>query len=137
MAQFETLEPGVIALIQQQEDGRIVQLGITQEQSDMLQILLAKMSETSPFIRMGEAHDLVLKSSFENKKVTKRSKGQICSKCGEKTILMSGTVYGDADSEPYESGVIEEVENHSCEVYLSFLFCADCNKAEEGSFIEQ
>ena len=37
MAKFETVKPGTIALIQQTEDGRIRQIGLTKIQSDMLQ----------------------------------------------------------------------------------------------------
>ena len=64
MATFETVDVGTIALIQQTESGRILQIGITQEQSNMLQFFLAKMSETSKLIQMPEEYDLVLKSSL-------------------------------------------------------------------------
>lgn len=63
MGKFETVEPGTIALIQQTEDGRILQIGITQAQSNMLQFFLAKLSEESKLIQMPEEYDLVLKSS--------------------------------------------------------------------------
>ncbi|MBS1926608.1 MAG: hypothetical protein JST57_11435 [Bacteroidetes bacterium] len=64
MAQFQTVEPNTIALIQQTEDGRIRQIGITQAQSNMLQYFLAKLSEESKLIQMPEEYDLVLKSSI-------------------------------------------------------------------------
>jgi hypothetical protein len=64
MAQFQTVEPNTIALIQQTEDGRIRQIGITQAQSNMLQFFLAKLSEESKLIQMPEEYDLVLKSSI-------------------------------------------------------------------------
>lgn len=68
MATFETVDVGTIALIQQTESGRILQIGITQEQSNMLQFFLAKMSETSKLIQMPEEYDLVLKSSLNKSK---------------------------------------------------------------------
>ncbi len=64
MANFETVEPGTIALIQQKEDGRILQLGLTPAQSNMLQFFLAKISEESKLIQMPEEYDLILKSSL-------------------------------------------------------------------------
>jgi hypothetical protein len=71
MAKFETVEPGTIALIQQTKDGRILQIGLTQSQSNMLQFFLGKLSEGSSLIQMSEEYDLVLKSS-------------LCKKCSEK-----------------------------------------------------
>ena len=68
MAKFENAEVGTIALIQQQENGRVVQIGITQAQSNMLQFFLAKLSEESKLIQMPEEYDLILKS-------------QVCKKC--------------------------------------------------------
>lgn len=68
MATFETVEVGTIALIQQTEEGRILQIGLTPEQSNMLQFFLAKLSEESKLIQMPEEYDLVLKSSLKKKK---------------------------------------------------------------------
>jgi len=68
MAKFKNLEAGTIALIQQQENGRIIQIGITEAQSNMLQFFLAKLSEESKLVQMSEEHDLILKS-------------QVCKKC--------------------------------------------------------
>jgi len=68
MAIFETADVGTVALIQQTEDGRILQIGLTPEQSNMLQFFLAKLSETSKLIQMPEDYDLVLKSSLKTKK---------------------------------------------------------------------
>lgn len=68
MAKFENVKAGTIALIQQQENGRVVQIGITQAQSNMLQFFLAKLSEESKLIQMPEEYDLILKS-------------QVCKKC--------------------------------------------------------
>jgi hypothetical protein len=68
MATFETVEVGTIALIQQTKEGRILQIGLTPEQSNMLQFFLAKLSETSKLIQMPKAYDLVLKASLNMKK---------------------------------------------------------------------
>lgn len=54
-----------------------------------------------------------------------------CSKCGEKTVLMSGLVQANADQEPYEEGIIEDAEVSECEVYVSFQFCVSCNDMNE------
>jgi hypothetical protein len=67
MATFETVDFGTIALIQQTEEGRILQIGLTVAQSNMLQFFLAKLSEESKLIQMPEEYDLVLKSSLKTK----------------------------------------------------------------------
>lgn len=67
MINTETVTPGTIALIQQTEEGRILQIAITPQQSDLLQSFLAIVSKESPLVRMGEEYDLVLKSSLKNK----------------------------------------------------------------------
>ncbi len=68
MATFETVDVGTIALIQQTEEGRILQIGLTVAQSNMLQLFLAKLSEESKLIQMPEEYDLVLKSSLKTKR---------------------------------------------------------------------
>jgi hypothetical protein len=65
MATFETVDVGTIALIQQTEEGRILQIGLTTGQSKMLQFFLAKLSEESKLIQMPYEYDLVLKSSLK------------------------------------------------------------------------
>ena len=67
---FETVEPGTIALIQQTEEGRILQIALTVEQSKQLQFYVALISKSSPIVQMGEEHDLVLKSSLKDKHKT-------------------------------------------------------------------
>ncbi len=57
-----TLEVGEIALIQQQPDGRICQIGITVAQSKMLQTFLAMLSKESKLVQMPKEYDLVLKT---------------------------------------------------------------------------
>lgn len=63
MAKFTNLEIGKIGLIQETEDGRIVQIGLTKTQSELLQLFLSTLSKESPLIRMGGEYDLVLKST--------------------------------------------------------------------------
>lgn len=67
MAKFERAEIGSICLVQETEDGRIRQIGLTSEQNQVLQILLASMSKEKPFLQMGEEYDLVLKTNLCNK----------------------------------------------------------------------
>ena len=61
---FTELEVGTIGLIQQQENGRILQIGLTVEQSKMLQMFLSWLSQEIKLIQMTEEYDLVLKSSL-------------------------------------------------------------------------
>ncbi len=71
---FKTLEPGKLALIQQDKDGRILQIGLTESQSDMLQSFLSILSQNQPLVQMGEDWDLVLKSSIPLRQENKVSK---------------------------------------------------------------
>jgi hypothetical protein len=66
MAKFKNVEVGTIALIQQKENGRVVQIGITQAQSDMLQMFLGVLSEESKLVEMPEEYDLTLMSEVNN-----------------------------------------------------------------------
>ena len=61
MAQFERLEIGKLSLVQETEDGRIRQIGLTEEQSEMLQIMVAIISKENPIVQMGEEYDLKLR----------------------------------------------------------------------------
>jgi hypothetical protein len=61
---FELLDPGKFSLIQQDEDGRILQIGLTESQSEMLQISVALISNKSPVLRLGKEHDLILKKTL-------------------------------------------------------------------------
>lgn len=67
MTTLKKLEVGTIALFQQTKDGRILQIGLTPQQSSMLQFFLAKLSEESSLIQMPEEYDLVLKSCLKCK----------------------------------------------------------------------
>lgn len=51
-----------IGLIQQMPCGRIRQIGTTEEQQQMLQMLLGSMSQDKPMYVLPEQYDLVLKS---------------------------------------------------------------------------
>ena len=66
MANFERLELGKVGLIQETEDGRIIQIGLRPEQIEMLQVFLACISQGKPLVQMGEDYELVLKSSVSN-----------------------------------------------------------------------
>ena len=72
MAQFERAEIGSICLIKETEDGRIVQVGMTEAQNKMLQFFLASItSKEQPLVIMGEDFDLVLKRDVCKKCKTK------------------------------------------------------------------
>jgi len=59
---FSRLELGKIGLVQETEDGRIIQIGLRPEQSEMLQMFLATISQGAPLVQMGEDYELILKS---------------------------------------------------------------------------
>lgn len=66
----KTAKPvGDIGLIQELEDGRVVQIGLKHNQNKMLQMFLANLSKQSPLMKMPEAFDVVLRSDV---KVMKR-----------------------------------------------------------------
>ena len=62
MLKLENLKPNEIGLVQQQDDGRIIQIGMTKDQSILLQNFLVILSKESPLVKMGEDYELVLKS---------------------------------------------------------------------------
>jgi len=61
MTKFERTEIGNIALVQETEDGRIRQIGLTEEQSKQLQFYCALISKGQPLVQMPEDYDLILK----------------------------------------------------------------------------
>ena len=67
MGQFERLKIGKLALVQETEDGRIRQIGLTEEQSKELQFYCALISKNNPMVQMGEEYDLVLKNECNGK----------------------------------------------------------------------
>jgi len=52
----ENLEPNQVGLISQAEDGTIFQIGLTSDQSKMLNIIVATMSKEKPLVRMDHRH---------------------------------------------------------------------------------
>ena len=56
------LELNKVGLVQRQSGDRIVQIGLTTQQSELLQEFLIKLSQYSPLIQMSEAYDLELKN---------------------------------------------------------------------------
>lgn len=64
MASFLELEVGKIGLIQQDDEGNIIQIGLSKEQSEILQLFLASLSKESKLIKMPEIYNLVFKSSL-------------------------------------------------------------------------
>jgi len=58
------IEDGEIALITT-DNGRIVQLAMTTEQHRALSMVLSAMTKEEPLVKMGEDHDLVLKSTVK------------------------------------------------------------------------
>jgi hypothetical protein len=64
MAKFERAEIGRLCLVKETEDGRIMQIGMTEEQSKMLQVYCAMISQKSPLVEVGEQYDLVLKNNL-------------------------------------------------------------------------
>jgi hypothetical protein len=56
------LELNKVGLVQRQSGDRIVQIGLTTQQSELLQEFLIKLSQYSPLIQMPEAYDLKLKN---------------------------------------------------------------------------
>ena len=62
MAQFERTTIGNLAIVQETEDGRIRQIGLTEEQSKQLQFYCGLISTKQPLVQMGEEYDLVLRS---------------------------------------------------------------------------
>lgn len=64
MSKFERLEIGKVGLVQETSDGRIVQIGLTEGQSNQLQAFLAVISKGSPLVQMGKECDLILKSDI-------------------------------------------------------------------------
>ena len=62
MTKYKTLKPGEVGLIKQTEDGRIIQVGVTKEQSEQLQMFLSIISQSSPLVEMDEEWDLEFKN---------------------------------------------------------------------------
>ena len=59
---IEHAKPNVIGLISQTEDGRIIQLGLSQSQSDALQLFVVAMSKEKPLVSLGIHYELEFKN---------------------------------------------------------------------------
>lgn len=59
---------GKISLVSQDEKGNIFQLGMTSDQYAALQIFVANLTKEKPFTKMGEEHNLVLKTKVKKMK---------------------------------------------------------------------
>jgi hypothetical protein len=64
--EFKKTELGQVGLITETEDGRIIQLGMTEEQSSVLQVLVASMSREKPFIKIEGENELIPKWKISN-----------------------------------------------------------------------
>lgn len=62
MAILENLEKGSIGLIQEQQDGSIVQIGLSPEQSRLLQVFLSTISKERKLVRMPDKYNLIMES---------------------------------------------------------------------------
>lgn len=61
MAKFKQLEGDAVGLVMLGKDGGDVQIGLSQEQSDMLQMFAAMLSQHSPLAKLGEDYNLYFK----------------------------------------------------------------------------
>lgn len=61
MKNFESLQPNQVGLISQDENGIIYQIALTQEQSIMINAVVAMWSAEKPLIRLPKEYDLQLK----------------------------------------------------------------------------
>ena len=61
MSKFKELDDNAVGLVQAQKDGRIVQIGLSEDQSIALQLFLAAMSKESPLLQLPAEYDLELK----------------------------------------------------------------------------
>ena len=62
MEKFKELKTGKIGLIQQSDNGDIRQIGLTEDQSEMLHIFLASISKDKSLVIMPDEYNLKLKS---------------------------------------------------------------------------
>lgn len=62
MVKFKQLDKEAVGLVVSGKDGEVVQIGLTQEQSDMLQVFVAMLSKESPLVKLGEEHNLYFKN---------------------------------------------------------------------------
>jgi len=65
MAEYKNIDPETFSLIRETKEGRIQQIGLTEEGHKMLQVFLASISKEYKFVAMPEEFDLILKSSID------------------------------------------------------------------------
>ena len=59
---FKELNEGKVGLIQKGENNTVVQIALTEEQSDMLQMFLSAISKEKPLVKLPSDYDLVFKN---------------------------------------------------------------------------
>jgi hypothetical protein len=67
MKNIDFIKDGEIGLITT-DNGRIVQLAVTKEMHQTIMLLIGQLSQGNPLVKMGEEHDLVLKSTVKTYK---------------------------------------------------------------------
>lgn len=65
MAVIKQAEIGTVGLIQELPDGRIIQLGMNQEQFDTLQLFVAALSRDNPFVKIAGDNELIPKHTVK------------------------------------------------------------------------
>lgn len=61
MNKFTHLKIGELGLVQQTKDGKIIQIGMSPEQSKQLQAFCGIISQEQPLVQMGEDYELTFK----------------------------------------------------------------------------
>ncbi len=105
MSKFEKLRVGNMGLIRETEDGRIIQIGLTEINSEALQVFLAALSQETPLVQMGKDYELVLKSDSMSQ-CTEEFDEDICPGC---TFFRSESVSHPA------GGSVHSVDKNRCE----------------------
>lgn len=87
--QFQSLKPNEIGLISQDETGNIYQIALTEEQSKVINMIVASMSsKEKPLVRLPKEYDLILKNKDHNECTHENTEFQklqcsVCVDCGE------------------------------------------------------
>jgi hypothetical protein len=64
--EIQNVEVGRLGLIQQLADGTITQIGLTPEQSQMLQIMVGSIANGKPLVRLPKEYNLKLSGDLRN-----------------------------------------------------------------------
>jgi hypothetical protein len=67
MGKYQRAKKGTVCLIKETDDGRIIQIGLTEHQSYLLQSFLVGLSRIDKLVEMGEEWDLLRKNECCNK----------------------------------------------------------------------